>query len=194
MLDAIITGSKGCEQARRPLLITYSNLVWWGAVGLVLGGVVWVLSGLLIVFARPVMGPHPVYFLLFFIALLLTSAGLIGLHALQEGSYGIIGRAGLYTVLLAFGAQALGTAVLLSGSSALVWLVSPVGLLIKLVGFTLYGAATLQAKVLPSWYGVALIALVPVSVLLLAYGNIWTGLVLMVLGYELWLRTGTQAT
>ena len=168
-----------------------SNLVRWGAICLLLGGLVWVVSGLLIVFGSRIMGPHPVYFLLFVVALLLTSAGLIGLHALQEGSYGLIGQVGLYTVLLAFALQALGTVALLSGSSALPWLVSPVGLLVKLVGFVLYGVATLQAKVLPRWYGVALITLVPFSVALLVYGNIWTGLVLLVLGYALWLRTGT---
>lgn len=104
-----------------------SNLVRWGAICFLLGGLVWVVSGLLIVFGSRIMGPHPVYFLLFVVALLLTSAGLIGLHALQEGSYELIGQVGLYTVLLAFALQALGAVVLLSGSSALVWLVSPVG-------------------------------------------------------------------
>jgi hypothetical protein len=69
-----------------------------------------------------------------------------------------------------------------------------VGILFKLVGFVLYGVATLQAKVLPRWYGVALITLVPFSVALLVYGNIWTGLVLLVLGYALWLRTGIPET
>jgi len=165
-----------------------SDLVRWGAASFVLGGTAWVVSGLLIVFGHPIMGPHPVYFLLLVVALLLTSAGLMGLHALQEGSYGRVGRAGLYTILFAFATQDLGTAVLLSRSSAFVLVVSQVGLLAKLVGFVLYGVATLRAGVLPRWYGVALIVLVPVSVGLLLYGNIWTGLVLMILGYALWLR------
>ncbi len=168
-----------------------SNPVRLGAICFLLGGLAWVVSGLLIVFGSRIMGPHPVYFLFVVVALLLTSAGLIGLHALQEGSYGLIGQVGLYTVLLAFALQALGTVMLLSGSSVLVWLISPVGLLVKLVGFVLYGVATLQAKVLPRWYGVALIILVPFSVALLVYGNIWTGLILLVLGYALWLRTDT---
>ena len=89
-------------------LMAASNHVRWGAIGFLLGGLVWVVSGLLIVFGSRIMGPHPVYFLLFVVALLLTSAGLIGLHALQEGSYGLIGQVGLYTVLLAFALQALG--------------------------------------------------------------------------------------
>jgi hypothetical protein len=167
-----------------------SDLVRSGAIGFVLGGTAWVVSGLLVVFGHPIMGPHPVYFLAFVAALLLTSAGLMGLHALQEGSYGRVGRAGLYTILFAFATQALGTAVLLSRSSAFVLLVFQVGLLAKLAGFVLYGAATLQAGVLPRWYGLTLIVLVPVSVGLLLYGNIWTGLVLMILGYALWLRRG----
>ena len=50
----------------------------------------------------------------------------------------------------------------------------------------LYGVATPQAEVLPRWYGVALITLVPISLTLLAYGNLWMGLVLLILGYVLW--------
>lgn len=107
-----------------------SNLVGWGATCLLLGGLVWVVSGLLVVVGSRIMGSHPLYFLLFVVALLLTSAGLIGLHALQEGSYGLIGQVGLYTVLLAFVLQALGTAVSLPCKrrccrAAMMWRSSP---------------------------------------------------------------------
>jgi len=78
----------------------------------------------------------------------------------------------------------------LAGSTALGWLVSPVGPLATLVGLVLYGAATVQARVLPAWYGVLLIVLMPILLLLGVYGNIWRGLVLMVLGYGLWMHRG----
>ena len=63
-----------------------------------------------------------------------------------------------------------------------------------LVGLVVYGAATLHAKVLPRWYGVALIILLPVSFVLGACGNTWVGLVQLGLGYVLWRwREGTPA-
>ena len=151
-----------------------------------LGGVAWVASGYLIVFGHPLLGPHPLYFLSCLIALPLTYAGLMGLHALQEGHYGRGGLVGLYTLLIAFALQTVDVAALLEGNTALVSTAYSVGLVAKLVGFVLFGTATLQAGVLPRWYGVALITLVPVSLILLAYGNVWTGLVLLILGYVLW--------
>ena len=130
--------------------------------------------------------------MLLIIALLLLALGLVGLHALQGGSYGRIGLAGLYTALAAIAAQVLGWFVILVGSAALWWLVSPVGPLVKLVGLVLYGAATVQARVLPPWYGVLLIVLMPILVVLGVYGNIWRGLVLIVLGYGLWMHRGAS--
>ena len=167
------------------------NLVRGGAIGFILGGIVWVVLGLLIVFRvvwNPATGARPAYFILFIVAMLLSSLGLVGLHALQKQSYGRIGRAGLYTALIATAAQILAVLVLLSGSSALAWLANPVGTLGVLVGFVLYGAATLQARVLPRWYGVALIIALPVSIASASYGNVLFGLVLLVLGYVLWSR------
>jgi hypothetical protein len=57
-----------------------------------------------------------------------------------------------------------------------------------LVGFVAYGAATLRARVLPPWYGIALAVSVPVSLPLAAYGTALFGLIVGVLGYVLWLR------
>ena len=143
-------------------------------------------SGYLIVFGHPILGPHPLYFLSCVVALPLTCAGLIGLHALQEGHYGREGLVGLYTLLIAFALQTVDIAALLAGNTALVSVAYPVGLVAKLVGFVLVGVAALQAGVLPRWYGVALITLVPFSLILLAYANVWTGLVLLMLGNVLW--------
>jgi hypothetical protein len=154
------------------------------------GGVAWVASGLMVVFANPIMGPVTAYPVVVTVALLLTVVGLVGLHILHRESYGYIGRAGFYTALVGLVAQILGTGVPLLGASGLAWpwLRFPVGFMIVLVGFVLLGAATLLARVLPRWYGVVLIILQPVSVILLPYGNVWRGLALVVLGYALWLR------
>ncbi len=167
-----------------------SDLIRWGAIGFMLSGVVWVVVGILDASRDPFTFPGPVAFLLLVVALLLSALGLVGLHALQEGSYGRIGLAGFYTALVAIAAQILGAVVLLWGSGALGWLVAPVGSSAKLVGFVLYGAATVQARVLPRWYGVLLIVFMPISAALGAYGNIWVGLVSLVLGYVLWMRAG----
>ena len=59
------------------------------------------------------------------------------------------------------------------------------------VGFVLYGAATLRAKVLPRWCGVAFIAAVPVALALsgpLSFASMFGvfGLAWLALGYALW--------
>lgn len=84
----------------------------------------------------------------------------------------------------------------LTGNPAFQWLSSPVGALGMLVGFMLYGIATLRARVLPRWYGLTLAVSMPVSLglgyLLAAYwSSLLFGLFFLVLGYVLWLRRGT---
>jgi hypothetical protein len=162
----------------------------WGAICLMLGGVMWVVLGLsaLVGYLQAIPGREDV--VMFIVALLLTAAGLVGLHALQKDSYGLLGRVGFYIALVAVAARILGAVVFLAGSSALEWISLP-GTLGMLVGFVLYGVATLQARVLPRWYGLALIVVLPVSLSLAGYGTALFGLILLVLGYELWLRRGT---
>jgi uncharacterized membrane protein len=68
-----------------------------------------------------------------------------------------------------------------------------------LVGLVLYGAATLQARVLPHWYGILLILLMPGTILFGAlmpgnYSIIWNGLVWVALGYALWSHSSSAAT
>lgn len=152
-------------------------------------GAAWVASGILaLVVVDPITGPGPVYFALYMIALLLLVSGLVGLHALQKASYGRIGRVGFYVFVTASLAQVLGLVVLLAGSMAFWWLVSPVGSSGMLVGWVLYGAATLQAQALPRWYGVLFTVSLPVASVLAVYGNIVFGLASVVLGYALWRR------
>ena len=136
--------------------------------------------------------------LLAIVAYVLLIVGLVGFHALQQRSYGRIGRAGLYTTIAAFVLwEILLLAGLLGGGAGLVWLV-PIGVLGTLVGEVLYGAATLQARVLPRWCGILFILLMPVtiflgSVLTGVYSTIWAGLVWLALGYALWSHSGAAA-
>ena len=164
-----------------------SGLIRWGAIGLMLGAVMWVVLGLsaLVGYLQAIPGREDV--VLFVVAHLFLAAGLVGLHALQKENYGLLGRVCFYFALAAVAARILGAVVFLAGSSALEWISLP-GTLGMLVGFVLYGVATVQARVLPRWYGLALIVVLPVSLPLAGYGTALFGLLLLVLGYVLWLR------
>ncbi len=159
--------------------MTASGWIRWGAIGLMLGGLMWVVLGLgaMVGYLQAIPGREDV--VLFIIALLLTAAGLVGLHTLQKDSYGRLGRAGFYIALAAVAARVSGALVFLAGSLALEWISLP-GTLGMLVGFVLYGVATLQAGLLPRGYGLALIAALPVSLPLAAYGTTLFGLILLV--------------
>ena len=166
------------------------GLVRGGAISLMLGGAVWTVLGLSALFGYLQAIPGREDVVLFAVALLLTAAGFVGLHALQGGSYGLLGRVGLYVALVAMAARLSGALVYLAGSTALEWISWP-GTLGMLVGFVLYGLAPLRAGVLPRWYGLALIFSMPVSLPLAVYGTTLFGLILVVLGYVLWSRKGT---
>jgi hypothetical protein len=169
-----------------------SGLVRWGAIGLILGGVMWLVLGLSAVFGYLQAIPGREDVVLFVVALVLTAAGLVGLNSLQRGDYGLLGQIGFYLALTAIAGRILGAVVFLAGSSALEWISLP-GTLGMLVGLVLYGFATLRARVLPRWYGLALLASMPVSLPLATYGTALFGLILVVLGYVLWLRKDTTA-
>lgn len=166
-----------------------SGLIRWGAIGLMLGGATWLVLGLSIVFGYLQAIPGREDVVLFVVALLFTAAGLVGLHTLQRGSYGLLGQVGFYTALVAITGRVLGAMVFLAGSSALEWISLP-ATLCMLVGFVLCGVAMLRARVLPRWYGLALIVSMPVSLPLAVYGTALFGLILVVLGYGLWLHRG----
>ena len=176
--------------------VSPSGLIRWGAIGLTLSGATWVVLGFssLLGYLQAILGREDV--VLFVVAHLFLAVGLVGFYALQKGSYGLLGQAGFYVVLAAVAARVLGAVVFLAGSSALQWISFP-GALVMLVGFVLYGIATLRARVLPRWYGLALIGsalpfVLPVSLPLAIYGiTTLYGLILLVLGYVLWLRWGT---
>jgi hypothetical protein len=174
------------------------GIVRWGALGFMGSGVLWVVDGLFDSFGVEVGFISPIVPL---VAFLLLGLGIVGLHALQKGSYGLIGEIGYRAVLAGVLIRVLGIIFVVAGSGAFLWLVSPVGPLVMLFGWILYGVATLQARVLPRWCGVLFIVSLPVGMILEIYwdiffglsGNMFFGLVLLILSYVLWpLGEGTQ--
>ena len=137
-----------------------------------------------------------------------------------------MGRAGFWSVVVGSLMVVSGDAVFftlgkagdfLQASPPLVWVV--LGLLglvegfVSLVGYPLYGVATLQARALPRWCGVAFIAALPAGLALsvlwtllafvasyepfLAFSGVSTfmvlGLAWLALGYALWARREAPA-
>ena len=170
-----------------------SDWVRWGGLAAMGAGLLAIVYSLLGFAAGKGDEPGPLDILVT-LAMLLEVVGLLGFHALQGRNYGRIGRAGLYTSigsLVIF--EFLLLASLVGGDVGLDWLVA-VGVLGLLVGLALYGAATLQAGVLPRWCGILFIIFMPVGILLGDLQPIWGGLGWLALGYALWSHSGSAAT
>jgi hypothetical protein len=191
-----------------------SDLVRWGGLAAMLAGVAFSIL-LLIPVAFMVLNLHPDAYpgapfnvlgsVLFSAAWLLLLVGLAGFHALQEERYGFIGRAGFYAAIVGASAQIVSSVGFAWGSTSLKFL-DFLGFLVALVGLVLYGAATLQARVLPRWCGVGFIVGLPVwrgmSVVSAEYGGplgatiggtlggVLFGLLWLALGYALWAQRG----
>lgn len=167
-----------------------SDLIKWGGLAAMLAGAAFLLDTLFALTMPEADWTNVAYL----VALLLMLVGLLGLHALQKDNYGRIGRGGFWTVVVASLAQVLGVTVFLLGSEALIFLLVFPGYYVAVpVGLMLYGAATLQARVLPRWCGLGLIIIPPVTVVLGDYGWILFGLLWLALGYLLWSWSGTAA-
>lgn len=126
------------------------------------------------------------------VAVFLTAVGLLGFHALQKESYGRIGRGGLYTAIVGALVQAIAVVMSLLSRGGylegpLAGTLFPIGFMVLMVGLILYGAATLQARVLPRWCGIGFIIFGPLAFVPWEYSVILPGLVLLALGYVLWL-------
>ena len=165
-----------------------STLIRWGGLAAMLSSVPWIAYTLL--YLTALLTPLLVYVLVL-VAVLLTLVGLAGLHALQKGRYGFIGRVGFYTLFVAYMVQILSIVVFFLTESEVFfrWLLW-IGYVGLLVGFVLFGAATGRAGVLPRWCGDMLIIAFPVTIILAPYGDVVYGLVWLVLGYILWSRRG----
>jgi hypothetical protein len=125
------------------------------------------------------------------LGLVLTAAGLVGPHALQRESYGFLGRAGFYIAVASLLARALRDVIFLAGGQTLLqWIVWP-SAWGMMVGLVLMGIATLRARVLPRWYGLTLIvSILPVLLPIRALGTALFGMIMLVLGFALWMRSG----
>ncbi len=128
--------------------------------------------------------------LLFASAFGLLTVGFVGFHALQKANYGLIGRAGFYILVVVLSVEFVGRIVLALSGSETYWILD-IGSLGALIGFVLYGVATLQARVLPWWCGVAIIVGLPVRIAMFPvdpWGLVVFGLLWLALGGVLWSR------
>ena len=173
-----------------------SDLIRWGGLAALVAGAALIVEGILTL-VGPEQGPEavgsPFFYLsnlVFVVAFIGILGGLIGLHALQVQSYGKIGRAGFVASLIGIGLMLLTTVISIAAAgrpNGVVGAIFGIAFLVTLVGFVLYGAATLQAKVLPRWGGVALVIALPISIVLSEYGgNALFGIMWLALGYVLW--------
>ncbi len=167
-----------------------SDLIRWGWLAAIGAGVLALVFGLLAFALGRGDEPGPLDILVL-LAMILEVVALVGFHALQGRNYGRIGRAGLYTTISSTVLFELLLLVSLFGGDVegIDWLAA-VGLLGLLVGLVLYGAATLQARVLPRWCGILFIFFMPVGILLGDLQPIWGGLVWLALAYALWSQSG----
>jgi hypothetical protein len=111
---------------------------------------------------------------------------------LQKGTYGLIGRVGFYIVVVGGLTQILEAVFFISAGSALEW-VGEVGFMTVIVGFWVFGAATLRAGILPWWCGVGLIVAIVLPLVLDPGGGSSQGLFWVALGYVLWSRRNEPA-
>lgn len=201
-----------------------SNLIRLGALAAMMGGVLLLTAYLVFLIVPPILYslgfpvrdyPALLYLLVvsLVVALLLVPLGMVGFHLLQRPSYGREALIGFWLVIVGSLVMVVGVVVFvtlgqwgdfLQATPPLVWVALGllglvVGIFTMVVGFGLYGVATLQARVLPRWCGVAFITALPtalaLSILLGFLGFypvsgffIMFGLVWLALGLALWAR------
>jgi hypothetical protein len=144
-----------------------SHLTRWGGWAGVLAAVMFVLAGILIVFA-PSQGGFNSFSdylieVILALAFALTLGAIAGLHTLQSGRYGRLGAAGSLITFIGYALIVVVTAVsTLLGGEAL-FVVRLIAALGVVIGSILLGAMTLRARVLPWWCGVLLIVGFPLG-------------------------------
>lgn len=194
-----------------------SNLIRWGGLAVLLGGVMWGLQKigwqLFIGGQDPRTYPQPAATTLWVMGLVAALLILIGLPALYARQAEQAGRLGLIAFLVVFTGMALVTGnayfgtFIQSGLVDLIVLAEEAGvavqepaaaaagfmiaLLLYLLGWILFGLASLRARVLPRWAAGLVLAGLVLGFLFLATGITLLGLPLTeigiaALGYALW--------
>lgn len=190
-----------------------SKVVRVGTLGALLAGAWWVVMSLLSLTTQPAPfldgSRLPYLDVLFIPALLLTLVGYTGLHVLQGRRHGLIGQMGYFMGLIASFLLLVDVATYLLGIYTLRRLVFPWDLFGALVGFLIFGIATLWTRILPWWCGLAIIHQFPLAAFvgyfmgpMSTYGGysgpfgdysgaILLGAIWLALGYVLRTRGGT---
>ena len=206
-----------------------SNLIRLGALAAMMGGVLLLTASFVSLVVPPFLHsvglPERDYPALQYlqvvslvVAILLVPLGMVGFHLLQRHGYRREALIGFWLVIVGSLVMVVGGVVFvtlgqwgdfLQATPPLVWVALGLlglvgGIVSMLVGFGLYGVATLQARVLPRWCGVAFITALPAalasSILLVFLGFypvlgffVVFGLVWLALGYALWARREAPA-
>jgi hypothetical protein len=194
--------------ARRELTSS-SDLIRWGGLAAIWGGVLWALwnAGLEFVIGwgeppSPAYERYEAYNRVMPVILLLLVAGLLGFYAAQKGGgHGWLGSASLIIALIGFtllfvgnvaefwvfNAQPYGEANGRDNS----WTLYLLGVLTLAIGSVLFGIATLRIKILPHraamLFTVGSAAAVVPGFGMLLFGTGWAWL-----GYALWSRKGAS--
>jgi hypothetical protein len=160
------------------------NLVRWGGLAALLAGTAWVLASPTGIIAWGALGEYvaimvtsreeafgtPSFYLVKVvstIALIGTLGGLVGLHTRQETSYGWLGLSGFFLAFVGTSLVMASTTIVIGSGRQFITTTSAPGLLGMFIGFTLLGVATLRARVLPRWCGLALIVCLPLAFVVL---------------------------
>ncbi len=179
-----------------------TGLIRLGGLATMVGALLFVAAPLFSRYFPQAMEPLPAMEAFLVVALILMPVGMVGFHALQGRNYGRVGLAGFWMAVVAPLAVALGSASYLWWGSvfgaSLLWLALPVGPIVLLVGFALYGVATLRVRVLPRWCGVIFIVAMPVALgssIVGAFASVFVvfGFAWLALGYALWSQRDTSA-
>ena len=187
-------------------LVSISALMTIVSGGLLVAATLLHRASMLAISALPMEVPVAIGLYGFVGILFFVPIGMVGFHILQVGNYGRMGRVSFWTVVMGSIVLGLVLGLGLAGylrpweNSMLLWLVTRVSALGLVVGFILYGVATLQARVLPRWCALAFIIGLPGAIALMwirpLFGlgqgasatSIVFGLVWLALGYMLWTR------
>jgi hypothetical protein len=160
-----------------------------------LGGLAALLGGVTFIVVEPLYLTSPESDLVTAVtdvAIIFILVGMAGLHTLQKGNYGLLGRIGLYMFVVGALIEVLGSVLVTVAGNALEW-VMVVGFMTVILAAILYGAATLRARILPRWCGVGFIVAPMLPLALDTYGALLQGLFWVALGYVLWSRRSEPA-